>query len=123
MLGPRALFVVETKNWRGPVRVEEGGAVTVAGLSIARSPVAQVRREASDLARALRGVLPDGAAVRGVVCFAGDALEGGRADVDGTPLCNLSELRPLLLSLDAAASEALSADVRARVAEALLARG
>ena len=25
-LGPRALFVVETKNWRGPVRVEEGGA-------------------------------------------------------------------------------------------------
>ena len=122
-LGPRALFVVETKNWRGPVRVEEGGAVTVAGLSIARSPVAQVRREAGDLARALRGVLPDGAAVRGVVCFAGDALEGGRADVDGTPLCNLSGLRTLLLSLDAAAPAALPADVRAHITEALLARG
>jgi hypothetical protein len=57
------------------------------------------------------------------VCFAGDPLEGGRADVDGTPLCNLSGLRALLLSLDAAAPAALPADVRSRVAEALLARG
>jgi hypothetical protein len=120
-VGPRAVFVVETKNWRGPVRVERG-AVTVAGLSIARSPVAQARREARDLARLLRGVLPDGTAVRGVVCFAGDSLEGGRADVDGTPLCNLSELRALLRSLDDAAPAALPADVRARAVAALLAR-
>lgn len=122
VVGPRALFVVETKNWRGPVRVDERGAVTVAGLSIARSPVAQVRREARDLARLLRGALPDGAAVRGVVCFAGDSLEGARADVDGTPLCNLSELRALLRALDDAAPSALPADARSRAVSALLSR-
>ena len=123
VVGPRAVFVVETKNWRGPVRVDERGAITVAGLSIARSPVAQVRREARDLARLLRGILPDGLAVIGVVCFAGDSLEGARADVDGTPLCNLSELRALLLALDDAAPSELPAGVRARAVAALLARG
>ena len=36
--------------------------------------------------------------VRGVVCFASNGLERDFADVDGTPLCNVRELRALLLS-------------------------
>ena len=122
VFGPRAVFVVETKNWTGPVRVEDG-AVTVAGRPIRRSPVPQARREARDLGRSLRGLLPEGTAVRGVVCFAGDALEGGEADVDGTPLCNLSRLRALLLAADAATPPpAFPADLRNRAVAALLDR-
>lgn len=97
VLGPGALYVVETKNWSGPVRVE-GATVTASGVPATRSPVAQVRREANALRRRLKRELPPGMPVRGIVCFASNGLDRDRADVDGTPLCNVRELRALLLS-------------------------
>ncbi len=97
VLGPGALYVVETKNWAGPVRLE-GATVSAGGVPATRSPVAQVRREANALRRRLARVLPPGMPVRGVVCFASNGLERDAADVDGTPLCNVRELRSLLLA-------------------------
>ncbi len=97
VLGPGALYVVETKNWAGPVRVD-GASVSAAGVPASRSPVAQVRREANALRRRLRRQLPPDMPVRGVVCFASNGLERDRADVDGTPLCNVRDLRALLLA-------------------------
>ena len=97
VLGPGALYVVETKNWAGPVRVD-GASVSAAGVPVSRSPVAQVRREANALRRRLRRHLPPGMPVRGIVCFASNGLDRDRADVDGTPLCNVRDLRALLLA-------------------------
>ena len=115
-LGPGALYVVETKNWAGPVRVE-GGAVTSGGVPASRSPVAQVRREANALRRRLARALPPDVPVRGVVCFASNGLERDHADVDGTPLCNVRDLRALLLS---ARDPAIGPDRRRALVEELL---
>ena len=121
-LGARSVFVIETKNWSGPVRIED--AVFVAGgVRVPRSPVVQARREAIELARALRGVLPEGAAVRPLVCFAGNGLEEDRTAVDDTPVCNVRALLDVLRERDAGADgPPLGETVRDRIVAALLAR-
>ena len=121
-LGARSVFVIETKNWSGPVRIED--AVFVAGgVRVPRSPVVQARREAIELARALRGVLPEGAVVRPLVCFAGNGLEEDRTAVDDTPVCNVRALLDVLRERDAGAdAPPLGETVRDRVVAALLAR-
>ena len=117
VLGPGALYVVETKNWAGPVRLE-GATVSAAGATASRSPVAQVRREANALRRRLKRELPPDMPVRGVVCFASNGLERDRLDVDGTPLCNVRELRALLL---AGKDPSIGPERRRLLVEALLA--
>lgn len=119
VLGPGALYVVETKNWAGPVRLE-GATVSAAGVAASRSPVAQVRREANALRRRLKRELPPDMPVRGVVCFASNGLEPDRADLDGTPLCNVRELRALLL---AGKDPSIGPERRRLLVEALLAGG
>ena len=116
VLGPGALYVVETKNWAGPVRVD-GATVSAAGAPASRSPVAQVRREANALRRRLRRELPPDMPVRGIVCFASNGLVPDRADVDGTPLCNVRDLRALLL---AGRDPSVGPERRRLLAEALL---
>lgn len=117
VLGPGALYVVETKNWAGPVRLE-GATVSAGGATASRSPVAQVRREANALRRRLKRQLPPEMPVRGVVCFASNGLERDRMDVDGTPLCNVRELRALLL---AGKDPSIGPERRRLLVEALLA--
>ena len=56
--------------------------------------------------------------MRGVVCCASNGLDRDRADVDGTPLCNVRELRALLLS---GRDPALPPDVRRRIVGTILA--
>lgn len=116
VLGPGALYVVETKNWAGPVRVE-GAIVSAGGVPASSSPVAQVRRESNALRRRLKGALPGEVPVRGVVCFASNGLDGDRADVDGTPLCNVRELRALLLD---GRDPAIAPAARRRLVETIL---
>ena len=116
VLGPGALYVVETKNWAGPVRVE-GAVVSAAGFPASSSPVAQVRREANALRRRLKDALPADLPVRGVVCFASNGLDRDRADVDGTPLCNVRELRELLLG---GRDPAIAPSVRRHLVETIL---
>ena len=118
-LGPGGLFAIETKNWAGPLRVE-GGAVTVGGAPVSRSPVVQARRQADELASALRGILPEDFPVAGIVCFASNGMDVDAADVDGTPVCNLRALGRLLRS--APPVEPLPPETRAKLVAALLAR-
>ncbi|MBQ7666759.1 MAG: NERD domain-containing protein [Kiritimatiellae bacterium] len=119
-LGAGGIFVIETKNWSGPVKVE-GGCVTTGGMPVAHSPVVQARRQASELKAILDGLLPDGFPVMPVVCFASNGMDTDATDVDGTPLCNLRVLRDLLRSAPAV-SPPLGAEARAKVVSALLAR-
>ena len=118
VLGPCGLVVVETKNWSGPLRIENG-TVSIVGVRAVRSPVVQARREAAELARSLHGLLPEGLPVLGLVCFASDGLEGDGADIDGTPVCNVRVLREQLLALPAAP---IDDELRARLVSNLLAR-
>ena len=120
-LGPRSVFAIETKNWAGPVRIE-GATFVAGGVRAARSPVVQARREARELERALRGILPEGVPVLPVVCFAGNGLEADLVAVDDTPACNVRALRNVLRERDAAASVPLDATSRDGIVAALLAR-
>ncbi len=95
VIAPGALYVIETKNWSGPVTVE-GGNVFVRGIAATHSPVAQARREALDLAEMVRDLLPENFPVIGIVCFAGNGLVSDAAHVDSTTLCNLRALCTIL---------------------------
>ena len=121
VLGRRSVFVIETKNWAGPVRIE-GATFVSGGVRISRSPVVQARQEARELERALRGVLPEGIPVLPVVCFAGNGLEADLVAVDDTPACNARALRDVLRERDAAASVLLGATSRDGIVAALLSR-
>lgn len=116
VLGSGALFVVETKNWRGPVTIE-GGSICVRGVPTRRSPITQVRREALELSKRFRDILPEGFPVVGIVCFASNGLSVDREQIDMTPVCNVRALRELLLSSPTAS---LSTDAKERLVQNLL---
>ena len=118
-LGPGGIFAIETKNWAGPLRIE-GGAVTIGGAPVPRSPVVQARRQANELAAALRGILPEGFPVAGIVCFASNGMDVDADVVDGTPVCNLRAMTRLLRS--APPVEPPPPETKAKVVSALLAR-
>lgn len=115
-IGPTGIFVIETKNWKGPVSAN-GMNVTTGAYTAARSPVAQARREAIELRKLLGDALPAGAPILGVVCFASNGLVSDCIKVDFTPLVNVRALRRLLESsapaeIDPAAAETVSERLR-----------
>lgn len=118
VLGPGALFIVETKNWDGPVQIASG-TLSVQGKPVSHSPVAQARREARDLVKALGATLPSEIPVISVICFASNGLQSDTAAIDSTPLCNVRALRNLLLSSPAIA---LSEERRTIIVSSLLAQ-
>ena len=73
VLGPTGLVVVETKNWQGPVTVEEDGWC-VGGVLGVRSPIEQAKASAEALARRLKEELGVDVAVGHLVCLAGAGL-------------------------------------------------
>lgn len=75
VLTPAGIVLVETKNWRGPIRFEDGKILN-GDIEPSRPPVEQVKKEAGALRKWLAERLP-GPAVPDVVpllCFAGDSL-------------------------------------------------
>ncbi|MBR1836591.1 MAG: NERD domain-containing protein [Kiritimatiellae bacterium] len=119
LVGPSGVFAVETKNWAGPVRIDEG-RVFAGGAPVTRSPVVQTRREARELGLALAGTLPAGVPVRGIVCFAGDEPDPPYSAVDGTEACALRLLRQTVLAHPAAPG--FGEEERERAVQALLRR-
>ncbi len=87
--GPTGVFSVETKNWRGSVRVAEG-RVLANGALPSRDPVAQAQREAGRVREKLRRMGFD-VTVAPVVCFATDSLEGGVVECGPARLMNASD--------------------------------
>ncbi len=100
-IGTTGIFVIETKNWNGPVNAN-GINVTTGAYTAARSPVAQARREALELRKLLGDALPAGAPILGVVCFASNGLVSDCIKIDFTPLVNVRALRRLLESSEPA---------------------
>lgn len=99
VVGPNSVFVIETKNWDGPVTVDRG-VMRVRGKVPGRSPVAQARKEAMQLAGLIRDSLPEGMAVKPLVCFAGDAFADDEVQVDDVGVCNVRVLRNIILEAD-----------------------
>lgn len=97
VVSPNAVFVIETKNWEGPVTAE-GGKLYVRGKEAWHAPVAQVRREVRNLATLLKTAAPDGLPILPVVCFASNGLEPDVINIDDVVLCNVRTLRTIMLA-------------------------
>lgn len=100
VVGPAGVFAVETKNWRGPVTVEEDH-VLVSGSLPSRSPVDQAVREAAAVRATAHRAGWDGE-VAAVVCFASDSFGPGRAKVGAVTVINARDVVAWLESCPAA---------------------
>lgn len=96
VIGPDTMFVIETKHWDGPVTLERG-TLRVRGHVPRRSPVAQVRREAMELAEILKDAMPEGIVVTPVICFAGDGFVPEEGRIDDVSICNARMIRNIIL--------------------------
>lgn len=96
VVGPRGLAVVETKNWSGPVTHREG-ELLAQGRRPTRSPIAQVRREASLLREQLRQAGCGELRILPVVCLAGNTFEAEAREADEVTLCNARSLCAVLM--------------------------
>ena len=96
VVGPKGLFVIETKCWAGKVTVS-GGEILVNGTTPSRPPIPQVRTSAHALARFLEQKVDPVPACVPIVCFASNTLAGGVQAWEDTRVCNASALVALIL--------------------------
>ncbi|MGI5869431.1 MAG: nuclease-related domain-containing protein [Kiritimatiellia bacterium] len=96
VIGPDTLFVIETKNWDGPVTLERG-VMRVRGRTPNRSPVAQVRNEANELTGILKDAIPEGVVVTPVICFANNSYAADEGMIDDVHVCNARMLRSIIM--------------------------
>ena len=89
--GPNGLFVVETKNWRDPVTIEEG-RILYDGCEPTRAPIDQVKRAAHALERAIAQATGHTLTIHPVLCFAGDAFRLPPQGVMGAIACNARDV-------------------------------
>jgi hypothetical protein len=90
VLGPTGVYSVETKSWRGTVTTD-AGEILVDGRLPDRAPLAQARREATAVKRALKRAGWEGE-VTPVVCFASDTFENGCRAVGPVMVLNAREI-------------------------------
>jgi len=97
VVGPKGLFVVETKCWSGKVTLE-GGTILFNGAAPSRPPIAQVRASAHALTRFLAQKIDPVPACVPLVCFASNTLVGNALKQEETLICNASALVSLILA-------------------------
>ena len=115
VIGPDTMFVIETKNWEGPISLDHG-LLRVRGRAPRRSPVAQVRRESMELAAILKDIMPEGIIVTPVICFAGDGFSAEESKIDDVSVCNARMLRNIILETSGGA---IDEDCRRKIVECL----
>ena len=94
-VGPKGLFVIETKCWSGQVSVE-GGVVLFNGIVPSRDPIAQVRAAAQALSAFLSKRMDAVPACIPIVCFASNTLTKNSLKQDDTAVCNATALLSLI---------------------------
>ncbi len=94
VVGPRGVWVVETKNWNGRITVEDG-RILCDGREPSRPPLGQVRSEASALRNALLDRACGEFTVSPVLCFAAGTVNGVQG-VGGVVVCDLRSLNAVV---------------------------
>lgn len=94
VVAPAGIFVIETKNWSGEITFQNG-QVLCNGKTPSRPPLKQVKEEAAALVDHLTAAGCPEAPVYPVVCFVGNALQGGLANIGGVRICTEADLRSL----------------------------
>ena len=96
VVGPRGVFVIETKCWEGQVTCEEG-TLLANGETPSRPPIEQAKKSASRLDAFFASLLSSVPVCNPVVCFASNTLALSPIVVDGITICNASELTVFIL--------------------------
>lgn len=102
VVGPTGIFLIETKNWSGSVRLQgdellylesAGGTFKVPD----RPPLPQVKDAAMSLESLLKEEGLSEVTVQPVLCFASPIFSDGYAGVAGVMVCNADQLSRVLL--------------------------
>ena len=97
MIGPGGVFVIDSKQYRGRLRLDPSG-----GLWRGRHPLAPTLRTVSFEADQAAAVLPDpGMAVMPVVAVHGTQVPRGKVVVEGVPVVPARRLPSMLRELPA----------------------
>jgi hypothetical protein len=96
VVGPSGIYVIETKNWRETVSVEDG-KVLYNGQEPSRPPLEQVKQTANALRRMLAEQLPRATELIPVLCFAGETPVSQPTGTAGVVVCNLRDLNQFIL--------------------------
>jgi len=99
VFGPSGIFVVETKNPRGVLTIQNG-RLLLDGKPLRRDPVKQAKRNAVSVAKELEKVLGKRIFVRAVVCFALARLEKPQI-LDGVLIVNALHLKEVFRGMSA----------------------
>ncbi len=86
VIGPTGIFMIETKNWSGRIRVEDG-EILYDGERPDRPPLEQVKEAAAILRKELQEQVHRNLDVQPVLCFASGQLTDGRAGAAGVIIC------------------------------------
>lgn len=90
--GPAGVFAIETKFWRGRVTIEDGH-ILLDGQLPARSPLAQVLKEAALVKTKLAKTCDWKGSVTPVLVFASDTFDATIAELQGAVVINSSHLK------------------------------
>ncbi|MCE9615419.1 MAG: NERD domain-containing protein [Lentisphaerae bacterium] len=115
VVGPTGVFVVETKNWEGAIRVVDD-RVLVGDREPDRPPLAQVERAANGLRALLRRVCEVPVAVQPLLCFTAPGAPARPVGVAGVIVCADRHLLDAILQRT---EESLAPALRARIETAL----
>jgi hypothetical protein len=116
VIGPTGVFVVETKNWSGAIRVQ-GGRIMLGAIKPSRSPAEQARKSGRQLERFLREAAGVPITVQPVLCFAGNNLEHGSTGMSGVRVYNACDLRE---GLQHSVEQPLEREIQERISAALI---
>jgi len=91
VVGPKAIFAIETKNWSGRITAEDN-TILCDGEPPDRDPLEQVRNAAASLREQLQAAGTPPPPVIPILCFCGNARPTGLAGLAGVMICNEDQL-------------------------------
>jgi len=91
VVGPSGVYVIETKNWRGIVTLEDG-RLLLNGRLPRRAPLVQAQKSAAVLRARLGRAGLFGVPLTPVVCFAGNAFSDSIVVAGDVLVCNAGKL-------------------------------
>ena len=86
IVGPNGVFLVETKNWAGPITVSDG-RILYDGREPDRAPLEQVNRAADALRALLRSACQGAVPVQPIVCFSAGETPAKPLGASGALVC------------------------------------
>jgi hypothetical protein len=95
VIAPTGIYVIETKNWSGRVRFEQG-EVIADEITLHRSPVKQVKEEVAELHSYLTERYTQGLPIQPVLCFLESELEEPIQNINGVVVCRAEQLMEVL---------------------------